>query len=205
MNSLFRAALLATVAAPPALSAQNENLAPLILRLPSSARALAMGNVEVAGRDDDVLFYNPAQLVAARGMSVSVEQFSSTARTGALSSVTRLNTGGIAVGATVAEFEAPLGAYPIARGDLLAGGPVSGSEATLVLGGAQVFKSTRIGASAKFVEERIASTRNSRAVFDVGLGRDFFGYSFGLTAQNIGESFEPTPVPGSAFADSITH
>ena len=30
-----------------------------------------MGNVAVAGRDDDVLFYNPAQLVAARGMSVS--------------------------------------------------------------------------------------------------------------------------------------
>lgn len=198
MNSIHRALLSAALAAPSVLIAQSSDPGPLLLRLPSSARALAMGNVAVAGRDDDVLFYNPAQLVAARGMSVSVEQFSSTARAGALSSVTRFNTGGIAVGATIAEFDSPIGSYPTSREDLVSGGPVIGSSTSLVFGIAQVVKSIRIGGAAKFVEERVAGTRNSGAVFDVGLGRDFFGYNFGLAVQNIGESF-PTTSPSESF------
>ena len=199
MNFLHRAVLSATLAAPSILAAQSNDLGPLILRLPASARALAMGNVAVVGRDDDVLFYNPAQLVAARGMSVSMEQFSPTAHAGAISSVTRYGTGGIAIGATLAEFDSPFGSYPTARLDLVQGGPVVGSAASVVVGVAQVFKSTRIGGSAKFVEDRVGPTRNSGAVFDLGLGRDFFGYNFGLSVQNIGESFEPTSPPGSEF------
>jgi hypothetical protein len=205
MTFPLRAVLFAAFAAPSILHAQNEIVAPLILRLPSSTRALAMGDVEVAGRDDDVLFYNPAQLVAARGMSMSLEQFSSTARAGALSSVTRFNNGGIAVGATVAEFDSPLNVYPVSRGSLVSGGPVAGSDATLVFGIGQVFKSTRVGASAKFVDERIGDTRNSRGVFDVGLGRDFFGYAFGLAVQKCGQRFDPTSVPGSPFSRASTN
>ena len=90
-----------------------------------------------------MLFYNPAQLVAARGMSVSAEQFSSSARVGALSSVTRFNTGGIAVGATIAEYDSPFVLRPNTREDLVKGGPVIGSAAAFVLGVAQVFKSVR--------------------------------------------------------------
>src|SRR6266571_347816 len=71
-------------------------LAPTVLRLPASARALGMGNVGVASRDDDVLFYNPAQVAIARGMSVSGERYSSSASGATLSSVTRFNNGGIA-------------------------------------------------------------------------------------------------------------
>ena len=199
MNFLHRAVLSAAFAVPGSLFAQANDLGPILLRLPSSARALAMGNVAVAGRDDDVLFYNPAQLVAARGTSVSAEQFSSTARVGAMSSVIRFNSGGIALGATMAEFDSPLVAYPVARADLVSGGPVLGSSGSLVLGVAQVIKSVRIGGAAKFVEERIDRNRSSRGVFDIGLGRDFFGYAFGLAVQNIGESFAPTTVPGSEF------
>jgi hypothetical protein len=158
-----------------------------------------MGNVAVAGRDDDVLFYNPAQLVAARGTSASAEQFSSTARTGAWSSVIRFNSGGVAIGGTIAEFDSPLAAYPVARADLVSGGPVLGSSGSFVLGFAQPVKSVRIGGAAKFVEERIGPTRSARGLFDVGLGRDFFGYAFGLAVQNIGESFAPTTPPGSEF------
>src|SRR5205085_2533644 len=82
MNSHLRAILSGALIVPALALAQSENVAPLILRLPSSARALAMGNVAVAARDDDVLFYNPAQLVAARGMSLSMEQFSASALAG---------------------------------------------------------------------------------------------------------------------------
>ena len=199
MTFLRRAVLSAALAAPSLLAGQSADFAPILLQLPASARALGMGNVAVAGRDDDVLFYNPAQLVAARGMSISMERFSSTASAGALSAVARFNTGGIAVGAMVAEFDTPFGAYPIARRDLLAGGPVAGSSASLVFGIAQVFKSTRVGGSVKFVEERVSQTRSSRTVFDLGLGRDFFGYQFGLAVQNIGQSLPRASPPGSEF------
>ena len=198
MHSLFKTVLVAIAAAPISLSAQSEFVAPLLVRLPMGTRPLAMGNVGVASRDDDVLFYNPAQLTLARGMSVSAEQFSSTARTGALSTVTRFNRGGVAIGASVAQFEAPRGdPYPITRDDFISGGPVRGSAASLLVGVAQVIKSTRIGGTAKYVQESIGDLRNSRAIFDVGLGRDFFGYSFGLAAQNLGESFSPIVAPGS--------
>jgi hypothetical protein len=45
--------------------------------LPTSAstRGLAMGNANLAGRDDDVLFYGPAQLAVARGTSVAAERY----------------------------------------------------------------------------------------------------------------------------------
>jgi hypothetical protein len=211
---LRRAALALTALAPGALLAQSEAYAPLILRLPASTRALSMGNVGIASRDDDVLFYNPAQLVAARGTSLSVEQFSPSARAGALSSVSRLNTGGIAVGATIAEFESPGFVYPVSRGDMLGRGSNIGTSASLVLGIAQAAKGTRIGGSVKYVEERIANTRNNRGLLDLGLARDFFGYAVGLSVQNIGKSFAPTPLvhpslgpadeplPGSIYAPS---
>jgi len=201
MHSLLKTVLVAMAVAPAALTAQSEDLAPVIMRLPMGARPLAMGNVGVTSRDDDVLFYNPAQLTFARGMSVSIEQFSSTARTGALSTVTRFNNGGIAIGATVAQFNAPIDAYPVLRRDFATGGPVNGSDASLVVGLAQVIKSIRVGATAKYVQEAVGSSRNSAALFDVGLGREFFGYSFGLAVQNLGESFAPTNIPEAIVFD----
>jgi len=205
MHSFLKTVLLVIAAAPISLAAQTENVAPLLVRLPMGPRPLAMGNVGVASRDDDVLFYNPAQLTFARGMSVSIEQFSSTARAGALSTVTRFNTGGIGIGASVAQFDVPAGAYPLTREDLAAGGPVNGSDASLVVGLAQVFKSTRIGASAKYVQETIGGSRGSGALFDVGLGREFFGYSFGLAAQNLGAEFRQSVVPTSSFLQPAAH
>ena len=179
------------------MDAQNTTYPALILKLPASVKALGMGNVGVVGRDDDVLFYNPAQLVAARGTSVSAQQFSSTARGGAVSSVSRLNSGGVAVGATVAEFESGPLVYPVERGGMLGAGTNLGTSASLVVGVGQVIKGTRIGGAAKYVDERIANTRNGRALLDVGVARDVFGYQVGLAVQNIGRAFSPTnPNPG---------
>jgi hypothetical protein len=192
LNPLRRAFAGAVLLAPGMLAAQTKAYAPLVLRLPVSARALAMGDVAIAGRDDDVLFYNPAQLVAARGTSLSVEQFSPSARAGALSAVGRFNNGGIAVGATTAEFESPAQVYPVSRRDMLARGPNEGTSTSLVLGIAQAAKGTRIGGSVKYVEERIANTRNNGALLDLGVARDVFGTAIGLTVQNIGKSFETT-------------
>lgn len=163
--------------------------APTVLSLPASTRALGMGNVGVASRDDDVLFYNPAQLAIARGMSASGARYSPSARGGALSSVTRFNNGGIAVGMSMVDYEAPGPTLPGTEGDLNGKGVNQASSLDAVIGLAQVYKSVRVGVAAKYVEDQLPDVRIGRAAFDVGLAKDIMRfYTVGLAVQNIGGS-----------------
>ncbi|MGH7619538.1 MAG: hypothetical protein ACREPM_20180, partial [Gemmatimonadaceae bacterium] len=151
--NLQRAALIVALAAPLPLFAQRgENggpYAPIVLLLPSGARTLAMGNTGIAGRDDDVLFFNPSQLAIARGFSASGERYSPTAGGGSLSAVTRFGTGGIGVGMRMADYELPANTYPADRGTMLDQGPAPGTSVEATVGIAQVIKSVRIGVSGK--------------------------------------------------------
>src|SRR5207247_8348645 len=104
-----------------------------VLRLPASTRALGMGNVAVAGRDDDVLFYNPAQLAIARGTSVQLEQLSPTATSGSLAAVSRFSTGGIAVGMSMVDFQTASARTDLRR-DEIRPGPVAGTSAVATVG-----------------------------------------------------------------------
>src|SRR5436309_10946170 len=121
MDFFLAALFLALVALP--IAAQNGLYAPLVLQLPASARMLAMGNMGVAGRDDDVLFANPAQLVIARGTSLSGERYSSTSSGLALSSASAFNTGWIAVGVSLVDYDSPFGTFPSNRETMRAAGP----------------------------------------------------------------------------------
>src|SRR5262245_13451476 len=98
MNLLRRVALVGLIASPVGTAASQTPLGPIVLVLPASARTLALGGVGVTSRDDDALFFNPAQLVVANGYSVSAERFSSDVALSALSAVTRFNGGGIGIG-----------------------------------------------------------------------------------------------------------
>jgi XapX domain-containing protein len=148
-----------------------------ILRLPASTRALGMGNVAVAGRDDDVIFYNPAQLVVARGTTLSGERDSESLATGALSSAIAFSTGGVGVGATFSRIDVPspaLNQVPLTS--------VVGTAAA-----AQVVKTVRVGIAAKYLGQQVSSQYESRTMFDVGLARGFRQYfTGGLAVQNIG-------------------
>lgn len=200
MKLLARAAWTAALVLPCVLPAQGK-FPGIVLRLPTSTRMLAMGNVGVMGRDDDVLFYNPAQLVAARGTSVSFEQFAPGSQTGALSSVSRFNTGGIAIGAVTARFHpsSPFDWDLVDRDDILGAQPIEGSSTMLAVGIGQVVKSVRIGLAAKYVEDRVGTRRNAGGVVDVGVARDFFGYGFGLSVQNIGPDLDVFPIGGNVL------
>jgi hypothetical protein len=163
--------------------------APTVLSLSASTRALGMGNVGVVSRDDDVLFYNPAQLAIARGMSVSGERYSSSAGGATLSSVTRFNNGGIAVGMNMVNYRAPQATVPASGTDLGRPGVGSASSLDAVLGVAQTYKSVRVGVAAKYVEDQLPDQRIGRAAFDAGVAKDFMRfYSVGLAVQNIGGS-----------------
>ncbi len=198
----FSLAVLATSS-----SAQTTQYGPLALRLPASARALAMADIAVAGRDDDVIFYNPAQLVVARGTSMSFERMSPEVRGGTMSTVLRIGSGGLGIGVNYLEYRrGPLDGYPISRDDILdprtntspPGVYVSGFDTMAVngsygsstlatLGFAQVYRGLRIGASANYAVDEVGLDRYRNVVGDVGLSRDFARYFTGaLALQHFG-------------------
>jgi hypothetical protein len=150
-----------------------------------------------------VLFFNPAQLVIARGFSASYERYSSTAEGGSLSAVTRFNNGGIAIGMSTVSYEMPTDVFPANRGSMLLDGPDLATSLEASIGLAQVFKGHRIGAAVKYVEDNAPTVRVSHAALDVGVSRDFLRfYTLGVAVQNIGPS---TTIPCSFRAKSVTN
>jgi len=169
-----------------AVAQRGEPYTPIVLLLPAGARTLATGNVGVAGRDDDVLFFNPAQLAVARGFSASGERYSPTASGGSLSAVTRFSKGGIGIGMRMADYRVAHGELPVDRETMLdaGGNPATSIEASVGL--AEVYKGVRGGIAAKYVEDDAGDVRVSRAAFDVGVSKDLMRfYTVGLAVQNL--------------------
>lgn len=146
-----------------------------------------MGDVGVAGRDDDVIFYNPAQVFVARGTSFSLARLSATARGGTMSTVLRLGPGGIGFGVNYLEYQAALN-YPYTRSEIVAPGIVSGTSALGAIGYAQAYKGFRLGASAKYAMDVLSLQRFASTYVDVGVARDFGRYTTALAVQNLGQS-----------------
>lgn len=176
--------------------------APIVLLLPSSPRTLAMGNTGIVSRDDEVLFFNPAQIVIARGFSTSYERYSSAASGGTLSAVTRFNNGGIALGVNTVGYQLPNDVFPANRGSMLLPGASLATSLEASIGMAQIIKGHRVGAAVKYVEDNSANMRVSHAALDLGVARDFLRfYTLGVAVQNIGPS---TNVPCSDAPQSVT-
>jgi hypothetical protein len=172
--------------------------APFVLLLPAGARTLAMGNTGIAGRDDDVLFFNPAQIAVARGTSGSLERYSGASGGGTLSSVTRLTSSAVAIGVSIVDYQ-PFGiagntgccvsTFPTGRDGPVESGVGTGTSVNVSLGYATAFKGVRVGGAAKYVEDEVPGVNVGRGAFDFGLAKDFFRfYTLGLTVQNIGKS-----------------
>ncbi len=195
--NLRRLTFLVAIVTGPVVSAraQTPALGPIVLVLPSSARTLALGDVGVTSRDDDVLFFNPAQLAVANGYSISAERFSSNVALTALSAVTRFNGGGIGIGVRVADYYLP------GSGNAVFGAPAtipllfnaSATPATSVevsAGLAQVFKGLRVGFAAKLAQDEDLGSRFARGLLDLGVAKQVFGsYTVGASVQNIGSDF----------------
>ena len=171
------------------------------LPLPSSAstRGLAMGNANLAGRDDDVIFYGPAQLAVARGTSVAAERYVDGLAGGTAATSSRLASGGIGVGAQIAEGKnsnACLLLPTLPNGDP-ASQTISRTEA--VVGAAQTYKRIRFGLAAKYATEDADATRLSAFLVDVGVAHDytlgdFVPLTVAVAVQSIGGN------PTDAFA-----
>jgi hypothetical protein len=203
-------AVSAIFSTPVAASAQAGGpYAPFVLLLPAGARTLAMGNTGIAGRDDDVLFFNPAQIAIARGTSGSIERYSGASSGGTLSSVTRLTSSAVAIGVSVVDYQpfaivrnvaCCISAFPTGRDGPVEGGGPGGTSVDVSLGYATTIKSIRVGGAAKYVEDEVPGVNVGRGAFDIGLAKDLLRfYTIGLSVQNIGKSMS---VPCAALTNT---
>jgi len=183
---------------PTSVWAQAPPTGPLVLHVPTSARTAALGNAWVAGRDLDVIFHNPAQIIGTRStIDLSV------ARLGPAS--TMLSAGSIYAagkwsltfgwGAQVVGVNADTARYPFSPDVTLAAGTRSGTSTLLTAGGAIVYKKFRVGAAVKYVSD-MASTASAvllpvrvnqhLLLADVGVARNLFGGAAAIAFQNLG-------------------
>ena len=171
------------------------------LPLPNSAstRGVAMGNANLAGRDDDVIFYGPSQLAVARGTSVAGERYFDGLASGTAATTSRLGSGGIGVGAQIVEGKNS--ASCLQQFALPNGSPAAQtiSLTQAIVGAAQTYKHIRFGLAAKFATETADDQRLSRFLVDVGLSHDFtLGDFIPLTAAFAVQSIGGNPT--DAFA-----
>lgn len=187
----MRSALLLSIALPLVgtlphrASAQGERREPLVLRLPGGTRAAAMANASIATRDDEVLWYGPAQLVVARGASASWQRIGDADLRG-VSAAFQSGSLGIGIGAQYLAYAAPAGApfapWQVGRND--GGAPASSLE--LAAGVARTFKGIRTGIVGRLVEEDPGAARAIRGTLDLGAGRTIGPVTAGIAVQHLG-------------------
>jgi hypothetical protein len=183
--------LLSTLGVASPAAAQDRPYAPIVLRVPASTRYLAMGNASVASRDDDVVFYSPAQIAVARGLSVSAERYTATTRGGALSTVGRIGSGGVAFGASWLSYSSSSGGYPGSRADFARTGGSDGTSFLATLGVAQTYKRIQFGLAGKYVSDNHGLTRE-KGLLDVGVAKSLtigIPVATALSVQNIGSDY----------------
>lgn len=158
--------------------AQPPDTGPVVLHVPSSARVSALGGAWVAGRDQDVVFHNPAQMIGTRsGFDLSA------ARLGPGRSM-------VALGSVFAA-----GKYSLTFGW---GAQVlndAGTSSLVAAGAAILVKKFRVGVTAKYASQVSTpapsvllpvSVNHHILMADVGVARNLFGGAAAIAVQNLG-------------------
>jgi hypothetical protein len=155
----------------PAAAGAQTATAPLVLGAPSSARATALGGAWVTGRDQDVVFSNPAQLIGARSdFALSMTRLGPDENSGSFAST---------YAAGKMSFTLGFGAQVL--------NTTTTQTSLAVVDAAVLYKTFRIGAAGKYVGDAAATDRHALLV-DLGVARTLFGGVAGLAVQNLGPS-----------------
>ncbi|HEU5184527.1 MAG TPA: PorV/PorQ family protein [Gemmatimonadaceae bacterium] len=182
------------VLAPSVSHAQGGQTSALVLELPSSTRALALGGAYVAaGVDDAALFYNPSQLATLEGRaaSMSVQPYIEGSTLGAISGAFQLGPGTVGIGVQVLSYgsidefvcDETTGCE---RGDAT-GRTVSANEVAALVGYGMTWRMLRIGGAAKYVRQSLADASGGAPALDVGAAIDVWrGATIGVSIQNVG-------------------
>jgi hypothetical protein len=173
------------------LGAQDAD-APLVLRLPVSTRALAMGGAQPIAQDAESQLFNPALLAWARGASAQGQRYGAASTMGVLASALATLGGTTGLGVQYLDYGAArsdLAAARDATGALTARGPVTASSLAASVGYARTMFGVRAGASLRYAEERIGAARDGTTSVDLGLAKGFVfdNVVVGLAVQHLGE------------------
>jgi hypothetical protein len=211
------AVLLAALLTLPA-AAQSRGRGPIVLNLPGSTRALAMGNSFTLGsQDPDAVFYQPGLLSQTQGFGVSIQRYGSAATLASFTAGGSWLSGGVVLGIQQLGYGADA-SEPILGDDLLRlpadigslreNGEVGVSELVVSAGYGRSVKGLRMGFVGKLVEERFGPRKSATAAFDLGLAASPGPLTVGLAVQNlgpamtIGEAEVPLPLRFSLGASS---
>jgi hypothetical protein len=195
--TLAFSAILGAVA-PTAAVAQGGRSAAIVLELPASTRALALGGAYVAiGADDAALFYNAAQLATldGRAASLSVQPYIEGSTLGAASAAFQLGPGTLGIGLQVLSYgsidEYVCDVATQCERGAPTGRTVSANDVAALVGYGMSWRLVRLGVAAKYVRQSLADASGGVPAFDVGAAIDVWrGATVGVSVQNLGPDLE---------------
>lgn len=183
-------------------AARAQDAGPIALLLPKGARATSLGNAWVAGRDEYVIFHNPALMNATSGFGLTVAQFAVDAR--AVSAATATTVGSVTLGwgVQIVDFSTPRtnATYPFAPADLTLDGDADLVSVVVVAAGQSTYRNFRLGVAAKYAEDAapaespasgllVTPSRGSAFMADAGVSHALWTGTAGLALQNIGHPY----------------
>lgn len=176
--------------------AQAPASGPLILLLPATARATAMGNAWVASRDESSVFSNPAQITPTPGFGGTFARYGSGGTSAMLASATIVNWLTLGWGVEVVDFKARGdAAYPFAPADVAGRGSRDAQSLLATAGGGFLVKKFRVGFGAKYAEDRVDGIPATGApsilkgvlLGDAGISHSLLSGTAALAVQNLGD------------------
>ncbi|MGQ0765740.1 MAG: hypothetical protein ACT4OZ_08755 [Gemmatimonadota bacterium] len=191
--------------------AQEDGRYPIVGRITTGPRALALGGATAALREPEGLFGNPALAGAITSTSVTAARFGDgDAHAGSIAASATYGIIALSVGAAHLDYRASVAVSDVVPGSLSGGAFYSASTVGMVAAAMSV-KGIRVGLGVKYAEERVEGGRESALLADVGAARDFTYGTIGLAVQNFGptlrtggETMEPaTRVALSAFGQGL--
>lgn len=165
-----------------------------LLELPASTRALALGNAFVAaGKDESAIFYNPAQLATIPKLSagLSVQQWFLGQTVAAAAAAGRVWRGTAAIGLQVLDYGSSERAFDDPSGGLggSTGSTISAGDYVASLAYAVAIGSLRVGATGKYVSQRLVDESGGTGAVDMGAALDVKGVTLAASLQNVGGDF----------------
>ena len=184
-------------------NAQSRDRGPIILALPASTRALALGNSFALGSQDaDAVFYQPGLLNRAQGLSGSFQRYGRSATLSTFSAGRSWLSGGIVLGIQHLSYGAwgsDLLGLPAGVASLRENGPVGVSELVVSAGYGRTIKGIRMGFVGKLIEERFGSLKAATSAIDFGAAASPGPVTVGFAVQNLGPAMtiggEEIPLP----------
>ena len=180
MRSLLLAAALALAAGP--ASAQES---PLLLRLPASARGLALGNVLPPGAGDaEATFYYPAFFRQMTGIAGNMLWLGADTVAVSAAGAAQWLGGTIAIALRSASYSASCRcAFP---STLTAPPPVPVSERVAQVGFGRSVKGIGLALTAKYIDQRRDLDRGARWALDASAGQAIGPVRLAFAARNLG-------------------